>query len=124
MKLQSAIILLIALFCASCATDPSLTVTPDGCVMTTHKDPSTGTSFSAGACVDEEGKITRFTTQWVNAEGVTVRASRNVKTKITSFYYQNLEGVWVKWTAVSGIAIGAIPTVNVGEVTATITATK
>lgn len=106
-------IILIAWCVAACGTTNSITVTPDGCVMTSFRDAESGRAFMAGACLDSEGDVDRITTEWVNEQGVLLRAVRFVDTDKTVFFYRGRDGQWIRWSADSGVQVGNVPQVEV-----------
>ncbi len=106
--LALAYIALFALTLTSCATGPNLIVTPEGFIMTSYQ-AANGQTYTSGVGFGEDGKVNRIVTQWTTPEGVTVMATRYTKSKNTVLKYQNAQGVWVRWTSSSGVAIGAVP---------------
>lgn len=106
-------IVLTAWWLTACGTTNSLTVTPDGCVMTSFKDAASGQTFRAGACLNSDGDVDRITTEWTNAQGILLRTVRFVKTDETIFFYRDPYGQWVRWSSDSGILIGDAPQVAI-----------
>lgn len=93
---------------------PGVSVTSDGCILGTYtKD---GQTYLAGPCVGEKpapgtgSEVDRFRVEWQNPEGQHLRATYWLKrSKSVLVEYKLDSGVWLAWSAKSGVMIGPVP---------------
>jgi hypothetical protein len=82
-------------------------VSADGCYTITQT--RNGQTYAFGPCADEAGQIIAYRSDWKNAEGVELRATYIIATKVTKIQYKTPEGLWVGWSAKAGISLDGMP---------------
>ena len=106
--ITSAIMLFLALGSfglTSCAIE----LTPDGCVLGTYS--KSGYNYKAGPCMGEDGEIDRARIQWETPDDQLVRATffKENMSAGPLVEYRTKGGIWIEWSAKSGVIIGPIP---------------
>lgn len=89
-------------------------VTADGCLL--GKVTRGSNTYYAGPCVgpdkdqDGDADVDRFRVKWQSADGTLLRATYWVgAVRATLVEYQLEDGLWVGWSAKSGVVIGPLP---------------
>jgi hypothetical protein len=105
-----SIMITAAAFCLAglALSSCSLSMTGDGCVLGTYT--RNGKTYKAGPCVDANGKVDRLRVVWSNDAGQELRATIwPSAARKTLVEYHAGGGLWLQWTAKSGVSIGPVP---------------
>lgn len=98
----------IGLMLSSCGVN--LKINPpdiDGCYSVTRTE--NGKTYAAGPCAGATGDIYAYRTEWVNGDGVTLRATYVIATKETLIQYRTPEGIWLGLSSKDGITLDGFP---------------
>ena len=84
--------------------------TPDeqeGCYL--FQQEKDGKIYSFGPCSNAQGEIYAYRAEWTNEDGIKIRSTYIIESKITSIEYLAEGGFWVGWSSKSGIILDAVP---------------